>query len=452
MAEPQRYPFIPKSNAELKPGQFWGIRLSDGRFACGRVLRLSEPLMGLRNLFVAGLLDWVGPVPPTPDAIAGAPLLEFRQTPIEAIQAASGILGYRDLDSDGIVAPKDEDIKHIWGPGFLQSRAEHRFVKGNPPPKFSSREVRSPLTEEMLSPFPTPEGSVVLGTMLTDPDFMRLADWFRAYPQLSLRVGSGGKPGGSITDLEFLRFFPFIRHFGAVTLFHSLQSIEGLRHLSPDLESLDIGATKHRLDLRVLERFPGLKWLSLEGQTKGIAAISKLTAMEDLTLQSITLPDLSLLLPMKELRALDIKLGGTKDLGLLPRIGKLEYLELWMVKGLTDLSAVGRLPHLRYLFLQALRRVEALPDLSMDKELRRVHLETMKGLRDLRPLATAPALEQLLLIDMRHLQPEDLRPLVGLPNLKGVDIGLGSDRKNNAARTLLQLPEATQATGGWRDV
>lgn len=291
----------------------------------------------------------------------------------------------------------------------------------------------------------------MISKLLTDSDFARLADWFRKYPQLSLRVGSD-KPGGSIADLEFLRFFPFIRHFGAVTLFHSLQSIEGLRFVSPDLETLDIGATKHKLDLAVLERFPRLKWLALEGQTKGIAAISTLTALEDLTLRSITLPDLSLLLPMTGLRALDIKLGGTKDLSLLPRIGKLEYLELWMIKGLTDLSAVGRLPRLRYLFLQALRRVEKLPDLSMDTDLRRVHIETMKGIRDLRPLATAPALEQLALVDMLHLQPEDLRPLVGLQNLKGVDVGLGSDRKNKAARALLQLPEATIPKGGWREV
>jgi hypothetical protein len=206
------------------------------------------------------------------------------------------------------------------------------------------------------------------------------------------------------------------------------------------------------LDLTILGRFPRLKQLKIEGQTKGIAVISRLTALEDLTLRSITLPDLVLLLPLTNLRALDIKLGGTKDLSLLPRIGRLQYLELWMIRGLTDLSAVGRLPYLRYLFLQALRRVEALPDLSLDVELRRVYLRTMKGLRDLRPLATAPALEQLMLIDFGHLQPEELRCLVGLPHLKGVDVGLGSDRKNHAAEAMLQLPNATWLEGDWRDV
>lgn len=317
----------------------------------------------------------------------------------------------------------------------------------SPPAKLTFAEVRSPLTEEMVRS--ATEGSVALRSVLTDAEFMRLADAMRRHPHPRLVVANARD---DLTDLEFLRFFPFIRRFAAVVLYQSLHSIDGLRYLSPELESLEVGATKARLDLSVLQRFTGLKRLSLEGQTKGVGAISGLTALEDLTLRSITLPDLSLLLPMSGLLALDIKLGGTKDLTLLPKIGKLRYLELWMVKGLTDVSAVGRLPHLRYLFLQALRRVEALPDFSMDTELRRVHLETMKGLRDLRPLATAPALEQLLLVDMRHLQPEDLRPLVGLPNLKGVTVGLGSLRKNAAAEALLQLPDATSLRGGWRTV
>ena len=125
---------------------------------------------------------------------------------------------------------------------------------------------------------------------------------------------------------------------------------------------------------------------------------------------------------------------------LLPRVGELRYLELWMIRGLTDVTAVGRIPSLRALFLQALRQVEALPDFREATELRRVRLETMKGLRDLRPLATAPSLEGVELIDMRHLQPEDLAPLVGLPHLQAVTPGLGSRRKNDAAATLLGLP------------
>src|SRR5258706_12189287 len=168
------------------------------------------------------------------------------------------------------------------------------------------REVKSPLTAEMLRPFPESEGTVYFDSPLTDSDFIQLSEWMRSYPQLGLRVGD-------VADLEFLRFFPYIRHFGAAVVHRSLRSIDGLRHLSEDLESLDLGHTKPMLDLTILGRFPRLKQLKLEGQTKGIAVISHLTALEHLTLRSITLPDLSLLLPLTELRPLDLKLGGTKD-------------------------------------------------------------------------------------------------------------------------------------------
>jgi hypothetical protein len=120
-----------------------------------------------------------------------------------------------------------------------------------------------------------------------------------------------------------------------------------------------------------------------------------------------------------------------------------------MIRGLTDVSPIGRIVSLRSLFLQALRQVESLPDLSAATSLRRVRLETMKGIRDLRPLATAPALEGVSLIDMRHLKPEDLAPLVGLPHLKEVTPGLGSLRKNAAAAAMLGLPPV-RAPYDWR--
>jgi hypothetical protein len=133
---------------------------------------------------------------------------------------------------------------------------------------------------------------------------------------------------------------------------------------------------------------------------------------------------------MRYLVSLDIKLGGTKDLSLLPEVGRLRYLELWMIRGLENISSVGRVRTLQYLFLQALKRVESVPSLRDLRLLRRVHLETMKGLSDLQPIADAPGLEELLVIDMRHLQPEALRPFVGHRTLRAAAVGLGSLKKN----------------------
>jgi hypothetical protein len=218
---------------------------------------------------------------------------------------------------------------------------------------------------------------------------------------------------------------------------YELDNIDGLHYLPDDLEVLALGATRRRLSLQPISRFHGLRRLFLEGHAKGIDVVARLTTLADLTLRSITLPSLELLQPLRQLQALDLKLGGTKNLDLLATMGRIRYLELWQVRGLDDITATAELPDLEYLFLQSLRRVERLPDFSRSNALKRVWLENMKGLSDLTNLATAPALEHLAVVDMPHLAPEDLRPLLDCPALRSARVGLGSDKKNRRAREIL---------------
>ena len=126
-------------------------------------------------------------------------------------------------------------------------RAERRFIAGDPAPTSDFRQVSSPLTGEMLRPSLTGRGVVQFRSRLTDDDFRQLGEWFRPYPEMTLRAY--GSYDHSIMDLEFLRFFPTLRRFGADALWDSLTSLDGLRHLPPDLEELGIGATRARLDL-----------------------------------------------------------------------------------------------------------------------------------------------------------------------------------------------------------
>jgi hypothetical protein len=299
--------------------------------------------------------------------------------------------------------------------------------------------LRSRLTRLL----PAGDGAVGLSQPLPDADCAKLAKWMERHPQLELRASRW------FTDLEFLRFFPSLRRFAVVYDF-SLQSLEGLRHLPADAESLEVCATTRPLDLAVLGRFHSLKALHLEGQTKGIGVLSELTSLEELTLRSISLPDLSLLRPLERLRWLAIKLGGTNNLGLLPELAPLRYLELWRIRGMTDIGPISGLRQLRYLFLQTLNRVTALPDLGGALRLRRVHLETLHNLRDLQPLASAPALEELALVDMPQLSLADLAPLKQSNSLRRVAIGLGSFARNAEARKLLGLPDI-EGGFNWRD-
>jgi hypothetical protein len=218
--------------------------------------------------------------------------------------------------------------------------------------------------------------------------------------------------------------------------------LSGLRFLSDHIESLGIGARlSSPFSLKPLKKFSNLRELYVEGRVHDIDVISSLAGLEDLTLRSITLPDLKLLTPLHQLLSLDIKLGGTRNLSHLPSIGRLRYLELWLVRGLADLSPVSAVSTLQHLHFQALRNVNQLPQLNQLTKLRRVYLETMRGVRDPCPLAKAPALEELFMVNMSQMQPEDFKCLVGHPSLRYASIGLGSVNKNAAVRRFLPLPD-----------
>jgi len=300
------------------------------------------------------------------------------------------------------------------------------------------RQLRSPLTREQLQPLDPRCRVVQFYRPLAPGEYPRVASFLNDYPHVPLRIY--GHEGMDI-DLEFLREFPRLQQFQVNV--HNLVSLDGLRHLPPTLTYLGLGQTKSkRHSLSILNRFPGLTELFIEGHTKGFEAVGTLAKLRKLTLRSVTLPGLDVLTELPELRALDIKLGGTNNLTRLPELTKLQYLELWMIRGLTNLDAVASLGNLQYVFLQALKNVTALPSCRPLARLRRVHLETMKGLRNLQPVADAPALEELLVVDMPRLTPETFRPFVGHPRLKSATIGLGSARKNQAAEELLGVPPA----------
>ena len=109
------YPFEPRSNTYLRPGQFWGVPLSDGRWTCGRVLavRAAPPdpyFPGNSRTFLAALMDWEGDEQPVAQAIAGRQVLAQGWAHVKSIRLHGRmILGCRDLGLDGISRPAAGD-------------------------------------------------------------------------------------------------------------------------------------------------------------------------------------------------------------------------------------------------------------------------------------------------------------------------------------------------------
>lgn len=180
--------------------------------------------------------------------------------------------------------------------------------------------------------------------------------------------------------------------------------------------------------------------LSVLGPVRDLELLATLPNLRILELRSVRLGDLAALRPLKSLVNLQLRLGSAENLGHLSALSALQYVEVWMVRGVADVSALGDLPNLESFFLQDQPKVTALPDLGSSHALTSVWLNHMRGIVDLRPLTAAPALTEVWLVACEHMQPEDFAPLLQCTQLKRVNIGLGSDRKNKAVRDLLGIP------------
>jgi hypothetical protein len=288
----------------------------------------------------------------------------------------------------------------------------------------------------MLAPVDIGCDLLIVGGELTDDEYRQVARLLEAHHSVALQVQSDQ------TNLDFLRHFPKLRRFEAAL--PSLASWEGLSYLPVDAEHLSLLRTKRALSIGVLGRFRNARRLYLEGHRKDVEVVAELVGLEDLTLRSITLPDLSLLVGLDRLWSLDIKLGGINNLALLPRLESLKYLELWAVRGLTDLTAIASTTSLQFLFLQDLSHVRAIPPLHSMGNLRRVWIETLKALQDVCAFGTAPALEEFAAISMRHLPPENFRCFRGHHTLRYLTAGLGSRRKNEAVVAMFPQLERGQ--------
>jgi hypothetical protein len=231
---------------------------------------------------------------------------------------------------------------------------------------------------------------------------------------------SGVDAVAEIPDLESLSLGIF-----------ELTDFSCLDGVSPTLTSLRLGATRSkRPSLSPLKKFRSLHTLYVEGHIKDIDVLSDLLELQDVTLRSVTTPDLHYLARLPKLWSLDVKLGGIRGFEGIQGKPSIKYLELWQVRGLRDIDVVGTLPGLQNLFVQSLPHVERFPDLSESAALRRIVVENLKGLSDFTALETAPALEEFALLDGLKQTPMQLLPVLSNPRVRRVSAGFGSDRKN----------------------
>ncbi len=183
----------------------------------------------------------------------------------------------------------------------------------------------------------------------------------------------------------------------------SLQDFDFLSSLPSGLKSLTLGPTKSKKPLlKALGRFHSLRRLCLAWQQNGIAVVADLEGLEQVSLRGISTLDLDYVSSLPRLWSLDILLGGIRNFSAISGKGSIKYLELCRIRELSDISVIYSLVGLQCLDLRELRNVTDIPDLSRLTKLRKVVLDNMKGLKDVSAIGKAPALEEFLHIAVGH--------------------------------------------------
>jgi hypothetical protein len=283
-------------------------------------------------------------------------------------------------------------------------------------------------------------GRIQFDEPLSDSEYRALAGLLERHPRVTLRAF--GFDAGLAT-LGFLRWFPNLRRVSVANL-HHLTDLAGLRYLPDDLEFLDLGETQKPLDLRSIS-FRRLAELRAVGHRRGLTEL--LANNHDLRVLSLwrlpvdeSLSDVAL----PDLRSLALTLGSVKNLSWLKQFPRLQYLAIRRVRGVSDLTAIGDLPALEWLWLDELKDVETLPDLSHAGQLCRVDLTDLRNMREphaLDGLSRAPALTEVSLVASR-LPVGAFAGLAEHPRLQRIAVGLGDTRRNQEVSQLFSLPEA----------
>jgi hypothetical protein len=213
---------------------------------------------------------------------------------------------------------------------------------------------------------------------------------------------------------------------------YQIQSFCFLAEIGCQLTSLIIGRPKSKKpNLQFLEQCTNLEYLNISGVSKNIDKASELQHLRELSISGMKLEDFSFLYHLPNLTTLNLGLITSNKLEDLSCL-KLKSLAVSEIRNLADLSFIGGFTNLQKLTLSDLNKVIAMPKLKSKESLRRIFIDNMKTLENIRALYDCINLEQIIFrVDSTKLQPEDFYPFSQLNSLSDFTIGLGSYRKND---------------------
>ena len=299
---------------------------------------------------------------------------------------------------------------------------------------------------------------VILIDSLTKSEFEQLEKYIFS-KKLNILLSKTSKLLPEPLDLSFLKHLPSLKrlricdatkltNFDQIKFMNELEEIsfyrfepellEILKVINPNnIKSLSIENNLSKgFNVDFISKFYNLKSLHIEGPCKGIEEIGKLLDLESLVLRSISYSNLDFIGNLTKLWSIDIKLGGIRDFTILSKLPQVKYLELWQIKGLSDISFIAKMTELQNLHLESLVNVTHFPSFEKLKKLRRIKLMNLKGLNNFDELKLVPNLQDFFFTMIHQQQPEDLIPVLQNTNLKYIYVNFPSDKNNKAFEEL----------------
>jgi len=203
----------------------------------------------------------------------------------------------------------------------------------------------------------------------------------------------------------------------------------------PKFKRLVVLAEREPHDLRVeLSRFP-IRRVSIVGTPDNLSALSDYPDLEEVSLRSCGIPNLSALQGLSRLRRLQVAFGPLSSLALDFCSHALEFLSLSRLRRLKDLSALPRMPKLEHLGVNHLRPLVP-PDFRSFPNLRYLSIWNTEW-QSLNWLAHLAALEALHISQIK-VADRDWKPILRLARLRHLH-GMQNVFRSAACKEFIRL-------------
>ncbi len=223
--------------------------------------------------------------------------------------------------------------------------------------------------------------------------------------------------------------------YGADALVRIGRDMASQGHVGLKVEKERLGVSS----LEFLNDFPHLEAISIYGVSRGLAILSQMPKLRSVALCGVTTRDTSFLNGLEHLEELWLQGLRLKDWELLRKLKQVKAITLFNLR-LEDFGFLEEMEGLQIIHFKRCNRVVSLPSLKKLHSLRRLVLDTVNRLEDIKGAAEAPSIEDIVVMGADSLSPEEFDCLIGHPTLHGILPGIAPMNSGRYKEVISRLP------------